>query len=610
MSSSTAQQAEFLQLQKLRAQAITVSQELDLPHAPEVLWPLLSNTDLVNAAIGLDPTENSFLPMAQGGTQLQVSMGSGFSRLVYLEYPYEWNAPYHTAVERVVNAGPLKYLRFELHLNPTETGTRVQNQLHFVSRLPGFVVKKRLQSQLKKMLDVYQAVAQRISAGKNHPAWGFAKAVAEPEALAELCSQWQQLMPDSAVPAALARHLYTAPERFVYRMRPFELAELYDLDPEETLLFCLWAVKAGFLGYRWDLRCPGCKGPKATTPDLQAMVTQAHCPACAVQYEVGFDQNLEMTFYPSPELLNVQELDFCAGSPANTPHVPVQINLWPLSQVESALLLPVGEYALHSLLSARPLCLFVAEGGLESLELTLDEGFSALEAQVLAPACVLRVHNPKNYLQTLKIEDLDWQAQGVTAALVNSLQEFQNLFSTEKLPPELTLTICQQVFLSFELQGAAAEEMPQYLELIQSQVHGHRGAMVSSAAQGLATFQSSLDALDAALESLQQLAELNQMGLSEEPLCLSLALHQGPCEVGSQAGETFYRGETLLELAELLSHSKGQDLVLSSSVFQDSEFKYYLLENQLKLMRLPPQAEDQAPRYRVVPQLLAGSGVR
>lgn len=595
-------------IEELRHKSISVSQQIVLKHSPHQLWPSISNTDMVNFKIGLDTTNNTFTPEDFGGSQMHVESGSGLLKLVYEEFPYEWKEPYWLQVERVYSQAPMKYMRFEVLLESHPEGTLVTNWLHFVPKIPAFVLKKILNSNLKKMIRLYQQIDDNISETQYHPALGFSDRESEHRIQIEaLYQRWSALMPASKIPMIIASYVFRSPERYVHRIRPFEIAALYDCDPIDTLKFFLLITKEGFFRYRWDLRCPGCKGPKEETEHLHDIVGHANCPTCAMHYRVGFDQNLEMTFCPVETIRKTRELDFCAGSPANTPHLFSQLNVWPGEEKCIELTLPNGDYIFRSLSMGNELHFSIDdERGESQISLDLNGEFTEYEELVLTSQFTLRLSNSKSYFQTLFVEDLNWSPNAVTAAIVNSLQDFKELFSHELIAADIELPVSNQVVFILALEGLQAEEFDEYLDMLLSPIQELQGVVVRSFEQVVVCiFQDTLDALDAALTISQQVNELNDMEILDSPLSVAMGLHQGPCVVLSQDGQMDYSGEAIEVAALLQQESLGGDLVISESVFEEQDFKLLLLERECKLTTFEIMVENgnTITLYRVSPSL-------
>ncbi|MEZ0373360.1 MAG: DUF5939 domain-containing protein, partial [Candidatus Sericytochromatia bacterium] len=315
MSTLSAPLREQDYVEALRRQAHHLEASTRLRHSCTELWPILSNTDMLNQQLGLNPTVNDFRPDPAGGSQMYVETKAAGMTMAYEEFPFAWQEPHYLAVDRVYHKGLLKFLRFEIRAEETDEGSRVTFALDYVPAVPDLMVRGILQHNLKQMIKVMESFEQRLNQGARGLQVYFDPSPRLEDKISRLQQDWRKLAPDSPLPALLADYLLRAPDRYAGRIRPFELATLYDLPPLDTLRFCLLAARAGFLHMRWDMRCPSCKGPKENSEHLSGVSNHAFCPSCVVDYAVGFDQNLELTFFPDPGWRKVEESHFCTGGP-------------------------------------------------------------------------------------------------------------------------------------------------------------------------------------------------------------------------------------------------------------------------------------------------------
>lgn len=612
---------EKAHVQTLRRQAQHVSMSTDLDHPPEIFWPIVSNTDMMNQKLGMAPTENSFRPTTYGGSQLSVVTKSAGMTLAYEEFPYEWLAPHSLSVERIFQKGPLKYLKFGIRIEAlAETQgkgcTRLTFEMDYVPGILGIVVKGILLMNLKQMVKVFRNYNDRLNNGDQGVQVFFESNDKLLPAINQLIDSWEDLTPDKVMPQALATYIIMAPDRYASRIRPFDVAALYDLIPLETLRFCLMATRAGFMHMRWDMRCPSCKGPKENSGHLAGVSAHAYCESCAVDYSVGFDQNLELTFFPDSSLRKVDESHFCAGSPANTPHLQFQANLWPEESREVDIKLEMGLYAFRSLAVMGELTCMVVPEGVDKLSITLGERFPE-EPVLVAPNFKLSVKNPKLYFQTLQLENLEWESEVCSGALVSSMQEFRDFFGKELLAEDTSLPIGRQTLL---LANLSHHNQPlkdtAYLQLIGDAIRQNDGAEVSCENQTLlAAFQDPLDALKVSLTLAEQLEEVNRYVTPENPLNLRISFHEGSCDVLSRNGVLTYSGDAFEAVHALQRAAQPDSILISEQVFADADLKWLLLQQEAHIQRYAPPVGSEGRSdlatlnaYQIVPASSAQKG--
>ncbi|MGV3525491.1 MAG: DUF5939 domain-containing protein [Candidatus Sericytochromatia bacterium] len=580
-------------IEQMRQQAQTVERSLDLPGQPETLWSVFSATDFLNQQVGMQATDIFFLEQDSGAPWMHAQTKNAGLTVAYEELPYEWQAPFRYHVERLHSKGPLKYMRFGVELSALDASTtRVTCRIGFVSHLPNAVARVLIQKEIGKFMKLFQRLATQQQGQTLLKAF-YAPEGAHAQQIQALCARWEPFEPDASVRWALADYILRAPERLAYRIRPRELAAAYALDPLDLTKACLRLTRHQQLHLIWDCRCPGCKGPKESFQHLAELKAVAYCESCAVQYGVAFDQNLELSFQPARDIRPVRELFFCAGSPANTPHISWQVNLLPGQRQRAVLALAPGYYVLRSLLCPNEITVLIDPAGADSLELsvsaTLDIPAESAEIS-LRPGALLQLHNQRGVICTLMLENITWQSQTLSAADVQSVQSFHDLFPDEVLAPGESLPLQSQVFLlaySPPASTAAAEIQALCHALIQQ----HQGAAVVLAPdRTLGIFASAYEALAAAWEMRQELSGLNLM--YEQPESLVVALSQGPCEVYSDGQRLNYRGPAL-DTLELIREQGHDAVVACESFFQHPSLAVFFDQPESEWLRLPqPEGED------------------
>jgi len=586
MSQPFDERAHLSALQAHREQAAWVERLFLLPATPAELWPYVSDTDQLNLRAGLSPTQNHFVPSAYGGSYLDVETRLGGMLARYREQPFEWVAPDYLFVERLFDKGPLSWLRFEIRLSPAEQGTELTLRLGFVSKIPLAVSKPLMQHQLKKMQPVFEAYAQQL-----HKGYQGVGVLLDPDPkwetqISRLAAEWQPLWPQQETVQALADYIYRAPERLASRIRPFDVAQAYGLEPLEVLRFCLRATRLGDLQSRWDLRCPSCKGPKEQAASLAQVQHRASCSSCVVSYGVDFAENMEMTFWPAAQWREVEDQNFCAGSPANTAHWAAQILLEPGQTRELKSTLPAGEYILLSPSLSGESWLTLATGGQRSWAPALQQTLSE-QAVSLDPEALWSLHNPSEHLLILRLERADWLAHAAQGSLVASLPEFHELQPAGPLSP---LPVSEQVIL-VALFAEPAETHVSELALAIAQV---RGAVLQQETDALmAIFQDPLDAVQVGVQTLKNLSEWREF--LDVP-ALSLGLFAGSCELSSHHGQLSYQGEAV-QGAALLAGLAGPDQLLLQPALLNRDEIGHLLWRQGELQQLSLENGSQVMAY-------------
>ena len=154
---------------------------------------------------------------------------------------------------------------------------------------------------------------------------------------------------DPALMTHLEDFLDKSDELSIQRIRPYALADHWEVDRRAVLEMCLRATRAGILDMSWDLLCPSCRGTTEGHTNLGDVRSRSHCSTCQIDFTVNFDHNIEVVFRPNPSVRAV-ELDaaFCVGSPQLQPHVVMAQSVSPLHSLPVNLKLEPGRYTLRA----------------------------------------------------------------------------------------------------------------------------------------------------------------------------------------------------------------------------------------------------------------------
>jgi class 3 adenylate cyclase len=244
--------------------------------------------------------------------------------------------------------------------------------------------------------------------------------------------------------------------------------------------------------------------------------------------------------------------------------------------------LPPGAYRLRSRQLPAQAGFDVAANATESAaRVRLTESDIAVEPRDLAPGdLTLTLENATAGSLLVVLEQAAWSAQAASAALVTSLAEFRQLFSSEVLAPGFGVAIRNLTFLFSDLKGSTAlydsiGDSPAYarvrdhFEVMNGVIARWRGAVVKTIGDAvMAVFTSAEDATEAALEIQREFTD-GEMARGDPRLKVKLGLHRGPC-VAVNANELLdYFGSTVNIAARVQNESVGGDIVATPAVLND-----------------------------------------
>jgi class 3 adenylate cyclase len=588
--------------------------EWDFPGtAPETLWPLVCNTDRFNYDSGLPQETNIGDERSLGiPRQQMVASARGFT-VAITQRPFEWVEPCWYGVYRHFATGPLALFRNVVELLGEDGGTRVVYHSWYATRgtlgrlLFGIHLRTAVAPGLDRAFRKYGSLAAaRPQRARTALSGVTAQTPAQlapggAERLAAGKSVLERGPDDPALISRLVELLERGDGFVVSRIRPYELAMLWDFPRRAVLELCLRATRAGLLDLRWDLLCPLCRGAKQTADTLSDINREVHCGACNIDYEVNFERQVELSFRTNSAVRAAPDQLYCAGAPGLTPHIAVQLLLAPGEQRTVEPLLPAGRYRLRLDNSRGGRYLRIEPGqtgaGAAQLVQALDPAAWPEDEPALAATPQLTLHNVTDRPQLAILERLAWADDAVTAAEVTSLQLFRDLFSREALRPGQEISVGHVAVLFTDLVAStrlyreigdapAFGRVMQHFDVLREELDRAGGAIVKTigdAILGIAT--SPLPMLRAMLAAQARLAA------SDPPLLLKAGLHNGPCIAVNLNDRLDYFGTTVNFAARLAHAAHGQEIVLSDEVRHDPEVAEWLAQQEAALSVEPLRAE-------------------
>src|SRR5437870_10610063 len=310
--------------------------EFDLESSPEQLWPLVADTNRFNRDTGVPSIQ--MLPGSKLKNARRRLRLSAFGIPVeWEEQPFEWVRPHRFGVVRRYSKGPMSELRVRVELTPRapadsnpvgSTGTKLVYEVTATPKniigllaIPiqiGLISARNFARTIREYdrLAKHGRIASIESKDVKFAPRGRERLLAFSEKLVALGN-------DQELVALLVDHVENADEFAAARIRPYELAHLWNKPRRRVLETCLCATRTGILDLQWNLMCPLCRGGSAMT-SLTEVDPQVHCPGCNIDFNVNFEQSVELTFRPNPSIRNVEAEIFCIGGPQVLPHVMAQ----------------------------------------------------------------------------------------------------------------------------------------------------------------------------------------------------------------------------------------------------------------------------------------------
>jgi class 3 adenylate cyclase len=561
----------------------------DLESSPEAIWPLASDTNRFNRDTG--QPEMQILDNVKGVKQVRMKLP--IIRVEWEEEPFEWTYPYSFGVLRTYSRGPLDEMRVRVNLDPRpEGGTRVRYQTwiktgNILAQLGiPFVIGMIAKDRFEKAFRLYDRLANKrgpVIESMRPRGLSFA-------GRARLKSLGETVIRQGTERALVERledFLDRADDLSVQRIRPYALADRWEVNRRAVLEMFLRATRAGILNMSWDLLCPSCRGTTEGHTNLGDVRSNSHCPTCQIDFTVNFDHNIEVIFKPNASVRTVDfEAAFCVGSPQRQPHVVMLQSIAALRSLPVTLQLEPGRYTLRASNVAGSVSVLADAEGSPQADIRVTSFGWPPEGQHVLPHPTLHLINATDTDQSFQLERTAWSDQASTAADVTALQVFRDLFASEVIRPGEEISIGSVTLMFTDLRdstrlyrrigdASAFGRVREHFEVLEQAIASEGGAIVKTMGDAvMATFRHPIAALHAVWKAQSKIAEYG-----EPALWLKVGMHRGPCIVVNLNDRLDYFGSTVNIAARLPAFSQGGELVFTEEINEDPEVQQFLAEN-------------------------------
>ena len=576
--------------------------EVDLKSSPAALWPFAADTARFNLDSGLPPVSEvaDATDVPPGMRRLQFYM-YGFYKWVWDEEPFEWIFPYRFAMVRHYKQGPLTEIRvvqtmtehpeggthltYEVWATPANLFGDIGVQLQFRLANGPQVIRntfRRYDEIVQRGGSYYDIEGHaRFAPGGRERLWAAKKAIVREES-------------DGVIFDHILRLLEHADDLALQRLRPHQLADLWQLPRRDVLEVFLRATRGGILDLRWELLCPSCRGMSASHTTLSDVHRSAHCDSCDIDYSVNFDRQVEVVFRPNPTVRIIPpKLDFCVGGPQTGPHIIINQVVPAGGRIDVAAPLDGGRYSLTaSGLPGELPVLATVDGASEEIVSADEEGWPEGELHIHVSS-QLHLINQTAAPQKFFLKRAAWRDDAATAADVTTLQLFRDLFSVEALRAGEEVQIASVTLMFTDLRnstrmyrqigdGPAFGRVRQHFDLLEDAIAAEGGAVVKTIGDAvMAIFRQPAAAIRAIEVAQASISALE----GKPPLEMKAGIHTGPCIVVTLNERMDYFGSTVNIAARLPGLTQGGEVVFSNEIKTDPEVDTWLAENHPMLTR-------------------------
>lgn len=559
---------------------VRLEQTFLLTAAPAALWPLVSNTDRLNRALGLPVTASSGSDPADFSQQVSARL-LGLP-LRWREEPFDYVDGRGYEVVREFHTGPFTRFQGGLRMVPEGGGTSATLYGSFWPRkewlrpLAGLFARKAMGD----LVGIYRRIDESLAKLGTFPAPPRTLTPLAEDLFASRSAVLLGQRVDKAAAEQLLAHIKGSSDDELRGMRPFELADRWGLPRLAALGACLHATKAGLLDLKWEVLCPNCAAPKETLSSLADLKGTSHCGSCQIDYGVSLDRSVELRFTVNPSVRDAKGAVFCAGSPAHSRHAAAQLRLDGAAVRSVEIDLEARSYAVRLLQTKRAVVLRPAPGGPAAVSVDFARAQDGDEL-AFRPGPVKLLFQPTLAPGLARVEKESWKDAAATAELVTTMQEFRDLFSSEVLAPGVEIGIRNLALLFTDLKGSTAlyervgdatayGVVRDHFDWLTAIIAARGGAVVKTIGDAvMAVFPSGAGALEAALDMQSRLGELTARLSPREPVALKIGVHQGPSIAINAGGNLDYFGTMVNVAARVQNESAGGDVVITKAISED-----------------------------------------
>ena len=546
---------------------------------PQRMWRAIADTDALNRDAGLPAVTYRYETRSGTTSAAVASARVGPVRLEWDEPPFVWEAPRRLAIDRRFRRGPFIALRTEIAVAPHEVGTRVQHDVELEADGAGTLLAPLVLWRGARGAErAYALAAER--ARRAPPVAPLRETIPEvAPASAQRAASFVEALAvvrppiarGAEIAARLASFVEHAGDAAVARMRPYVLADAWDLPREAVLGAMLAATRAGLLDLQWTIVCPSCRGQKNSVAQLARIGGAVHCDACGIAYDGRFDRNVEVTFEAGASAASAAPV-YCLAGPYSAQQTLAQAPLEPAQTRAFELMLAPGAYVVQALPDRAARLIVEEDAGAASVEARIDDRGVRL-ASAVARAGIVRIGavNAGAASAVVRVTQADLSDQLATAAHVTALQSFRDLFSSEILADGIELEIRSLAVLFSDIVGStsmyaqrgdarAFRMVREHFDALHDVVAQRRGAIVKTIGDAvMAVFADSRDALEAALA----------FNAAVTPLELRIGIHRGPCIAIRANDRLDYFGSTVNVASRVAHAAAGGEVLVTETIADD-----------------------------------------
>ncbi|WP_432355438.1 adenylate/guanylate cyclase domain-containing protein [Sporosarcina sp. A2] len=549
----------------------------------ELVWALVSDTNRLNRYIGLFSVDFSpFTSRTQQLIRKAKGKAYGLVEVEWDEHVFEWVRESFYSVERVYTKGPVKRVEWKVALSSKggrETTVTLTGVFEYHSLLGQISLKKGIIPQLQK---TFSYIEEASKTQEHIPTIRELKEIKVNEQLIlDAEHHLNELSLEPELVSGLIETIRTESDEAVSSIQPYRWAHEHGFTKQQAVRLFLFASEAGVLDYEWSLMCPNCRVAKDHAAVLKDVKKTVHCDLCGVDFELDFDNYVEMTFQVNGSLRKTNKQLFCINGPTNSPHTIGQFRIPPQTTTHIPWTVTPRDMQIRVLKHNFKIP-FTHVSDVESAQIHIHP--TGIVEQVLSQSPDIAIVNTSDEEFIVAMEETKWDEYALTAREVTSLQLFRDLLPAEVLAPGMQIGVGKLTILFTDLKdstqlyervgdASAYSDVQKHFTTLGAIIRTYEGTIVKTIGDSvMAAFSSNVHALNAALEIQLSVAELN--GTLNNPVTIKIGLHEGPVIAVNANGVLDYFGRTVNMAARVQQQSTGGDIVLKKKLLDEMKIDY------------------------------------
>ncbi len=577
-----------------------------LDATPRQLWPLVSDTDRFNEAIGLPAPTFTY---DHTGAERKIFAVTNFKgmKVRWREHPFQWIHEREMSVLREFQSGPFEWVTSTVELHAL-FGDKTRLVHRFEVKPRGLFGKLMTPFQFafltkRSLNDVYsklETIANDSSCGYACDV-PFSKPVRltarQKQMLSDKTERLSVLISDRELATKLADLLGSVADPIAARLRPIPLSQKLKCTLARSLQASMRAVEVGLLNMSWDVICPVCRIATRNISSLERIQSHEHCEACNLDFQASFSKSVEVVFSVHPEIRPIELKTYCIGGPFHAPHVLAQNRLLPNQFVDIGVDLAPGNYQIGGPQIPNLVDLEVhddADADRANHVIGHSTGKSLPNLQT-GRSCI-HIENRSGTEILARLEVSVSGDEAVTAALLGKHPLFQRLFPSESFDPSALIDVSNVYLLAIKHLNAEAliekngeVRVREFWTILQSNCLAHAKVELGNCEIVECSHDSVLMSCDALKDVVQLLRfvveNISSIGIPVREC--AFAVNAGEVMIGSHDAQPSVFGKTIRQTQHWLSELEPEEIAIAhtlcGSIFEEELKASDWLINQFKM---------------------------